>query len=52
MSIEINGLEHVYSPNTPFEHAALKGIDCSIAEGKVTAIIGPVSYTHLRAHET
>ena len=40
MSIEINGLEHVYSPNTPFEHAALKGIDCSIAEGKVTAIIG------------
>ncbi|RNM30229.1 energy-coupling factor transporter ATPase [Absicoccus porci] len=40
MSIEINGLEHVYSPNTLFEHAALKGIDCSIAEGKVTAIIG------------
>ena len=40
MSIEINGLEHVYSPNTPFEHAALKGIDCSIVEGKVTAIIG------------
>lgn len=40
MSIEINELEHVYSPNTPFEHAALKGIDCSIAEGKVTAIIG------------
>ena len=40
MSIEINGLEHVYNPNTPFEHAALKGIDCSIAQGKVTAIIG------------
>lgn len=40
MSIEIEALEHVYSQGTPFEHAALNGIDLSIPEGKVTAIIG------------
>lgn len=40
MSIEINHLEHIYNPNTPFEHRALHGIDLSIPEGKVTAIIG------------
>ena len=40
MSIEIKKLEHTYNENTPFSHAALKGIDLSIPEGKVTAIIG------------
>lgn len=40
MSIKINQLEHVYNDNTPFSHAALKGIDLEIPEGKVTAIIG------------
>lgn len=40
MSIEINHLEHVYNAGTPFEHSALHGIDLSIPEGKVTAIIG------------
>lgn len=40
MSIEINHLEHTYSPGTPFEHHALHGIDLEIPEGKVTAIIG------------
>ena len=40
MSIEINHLEHVYDAGTPFEHSALHGIDLSIPEGKVTAIIG------------
>lgn len=40
MSIEINHLEHVYNAGTPFEHSALHGIDLSISEGKVTAIIG------------
>ncbi|MBM6766240.1 energy-coupling factor transporter ATPase [Faecalicoccus pleomorphus] len=40
MSIEINRLEHVYNAGTPFEHSALHGIDLSIPEGKVTAIIG------------
>lgn len=40
MSIEIKGLEHTYSVNTPFEYKALKGITVDIPEGKVTAIIG------------
>lgn len=40
MSIKIHQLEHVYSPNTPFSHTALKGINLEIPEGKVTAIIG------------
>lgn len=40
MSIEINHLEHTYNAGTPFAHQALKGIDLSIPEGKVTAIIG------------
>lgn len=40
MSIEIKKLEHTYNENTPFSRAALKGIDLSILEGKVTAIIG------------
>lgn len=40
MSIEIKNLEHVYNENTPFSHAALKGINLSIPEGEVTAIIG------------
>lgn len=40
MSIEIKDLEYTYNPGSPFEHQALKGIDLSIPEGKVTAIIG------------
>lgn len=40
MSIEIKHLEHTYNPNTPFEHKALKGIDLTIPEGKITAVIG------------
>lgn len=40
MSIEIKGLEHTYSPGTPFAHHALKGVDLTIPEGEVTAIIG------------
>ena len=40
MSIEIKGLEHTYSQSSPFEHHALNGVDLSIPEGKVTAIIG------------
>lgn len=40
MSIKIHQLEHVYNQSTPFSHAALKGINLEIPEGKVTAIIG------------
>ncbi len=30
MSIEIKKLEHTYNENTPFSHAALKGIEFSL----------------------
>ena len=40
MSIEIKNLEHVYSAGTPCEDKALNGINLSIPEGKVTAVIG------------
>lgn len=40
MSIEIKDLEYTYSKGTPFEHQALKGVNLSLPEGKVTAIIG------------
>ena len=38
--IETKQLTHIYSQGTPFEHAALKGIDLSVAEGEYLAIIG------------
>ena len=34
------------------EAQVLKGIDLSVQSGEVVVILGPVSYTHLRAHET
>ncbi len=40
MPIKIKDLEYTYSPGTPFEHKALRGINLEIPEGKVTAIIG------------
>lgn len=40
MSITFKGVEHTYNPNSPFSYAALKGIDLTIPQGKVTAIIG------------
>lgn len=40
MPIEIKDLEYTYSPDTPFEHKALKGINLTIPTGKVTALIG------------
>lgn len=38
--IEIKNLGYVYSPNTPFETAALKDINLSIDEGEYLGIIG------------
>ena len=40
MSIEIKKLEHTYNENTPFSHAALKGIDLSIPEEKLRLLLG------------
>ena len=38
--IEVKQLTHIYSQGTPFEHAALKGIDLSVMPGEYLAVIG------------
>ncbi|MDR1794257.1 MAG: energy-coupling factor transporter ATPase [Erysipelotrichaceae bacterium] len=40
MSIACKGLGHTYSPNTPMSFVALKDINLSIDDTKITAIIG------------
>ena len=40
MSIKFIKVSHIYSPNSPFEHLALKDIDLTIEEGSFTAIVG------------
>lgn len=40
MAIEINEVEHTYSPGTPFERKALDGVNLEIETGKITALIG------------
>ncbi len=38
--LQLERLNHVYSPGTPFEHAALIDIDLSIERGTFTGLIG------------
>ena len=38
--LEIQHLSHVYSPDTPFEHAALQDVSFSIARGEFVGLIG------------
>lgn len=40
MPIAFDQVTHTYSAGTPYEYQALKGIDLTITEGKMTAIIG------------
>ncbi|MGN1398452.1 MAG: energy-coupling factor transporter ATPase [Erysipelotrichaceae bacterium] len=40
MSIRFEKVNHIYSENTPFAYQALKDIDLSFAQGKITAVIG------------
>lgn len=40
MPIVFKKLSHEYSPGTPFSYLALDNVDLTIAEGKMTAIIG------------
>ena len=40
MSIKFNDVYYTYSPNTPFEHEALKGISFEIKDGSFTCLVG------------
>ncbi len=40
MSIEVKGLEHIYSKDRPDEHLALSDVSFSVEDGEVLAIIG------------
>lgn len=40
MSIAFRGVAHTYNSGTPFSYAALKNVDLTLEEGKITAIIG------------
>ena len=40
MSIIIKDLSHIYSPDSPFEYAALKNVSLEIPDGQYVAIIG------------
>ena len=38
--LEIQKLSHIYSPDTPFEHAALTNVDLTISRGEFVGLIG------------
>ncbi|HHT17587.1 MAG TPA: energy-coupling factor transporter ATPase [Papillibacter sp.] len=38
--LETRGLTHIYSPNTPFEHVAIRDIDFSAEKGEFLGVIG------------
>jgi energy-coupling factor transport system ATP-binding protein len=38
--ISFSKVTHTYSAGTPYEYQALKGVDLTISEGKMTAVIG------------
>ena len=38
--IELQNVSHIYSPGTPFEHAALRNVSLSIAPGEFVGLIG------------
>lgn len=40
MAISFKKVSHIYSPEMPFAYTALKDVDLSISEGKITAVIG------------
>ncbi len=40
MSIILNDVSHIYSPDSPFEYAALKNVTLEIPDGQYVAIIG------------
>ena len=40
MSIKVENLTHIYSPNSPFERAAIKDISFTVEDGEFIGIIG------------
>ena len=42
--LEIQKLSHIYSPDTPFEHAALTNVDLTISRGEFVGLIGHTAY--------
>lgn len=40
MSIKIENLSHIYSPDTPFEYKALNNVSCEIEDGEFIGLIG------------
>ncbi|MGA9398812.1 MAG: energy-coupling factor transporter ATPase [Anaerolineaceae bacterium] len=38
--IDVHGLKHVYLQGTPLEHQSLKGVDLSVNEGDIHALLG------------
>lgn len=40
MSIKVEDISFIYSPNTPFEFRALDSVNCEFPESKVSAVIG------------
>ena len=38
--LEIQNLSHIYSPDTPFEHAALSDVSLTIGRGEFVGLIG------------
>ena len=38
--IEVKNASYIYSPDTPFERAALDGVSCSFEAGLITGLIG------------
>ena len=51
MFLEIEQLRKSYGTGEN-KVEVLKGIQLGVEKGKICVLLGPVSYTHLRAHET
>ena len=46
--MSLNGIDVSYDKKKQI----LKGLNLEVEEGELVSLLGPVSYTHLRAHET
>ena len=51
-AVDIENVSLVFGGEGNNPVLAVDTIDIAIPKGQFVAIVGPVSYTHLRAHET